>query len=119
MTDGIIVARDGYAVESATVLQQVFNSGLNTLKVSSTGTIVSNGSGTRTVTYDTGLDYQAGFLAWYELSGNNTWYAAGFEDVNTGSSVECWIDSDGVFNAGITSGSNVIVKYLILVDPGT
>jgi hypothetical protein len=123
MTQGIIVARDGYAVETATVLQQVFNSGLNTLKVLSTGTLTSTASGNRVVQYDPSVDYQCAFIAWFEVSDNGRWYKTGVSEDFSGGNVyvDCYIDTDGVFNASITSDNSktVIVKYVLLVDPGS
>lgn len=122
MTGGIIVARDGYRVETATVLQQVFNSGLNTLKVLTVGTLSSTASGTRTVTYNPGVNWQAGYMIWFQVSGNGRWYLAGVAEDFSGGSVEVTssLGSDGGLDVEITSTGSyaVVVKYMLLVDPG-
>lgn len=123
MTNGIIVARDGYSVENATILQQVFNSGLNTLKVLSTGTLSSTASGPRTVSYDPQVSYQVAFLAWFEVSNSGSWFAN--DQIEHLSGANCWmqayVDSSNVFKANLDSDSSkaIVVKYVLLVDPGS
>lgn len=123
MTNGIIVARDGYRVETATVLQQVFNSGINTFKILSTGTLVSTASGARTVTYNPNVSYQVAFLAWFQVGSSGKWFANDQEEHLSGAncSMSAYVSPVNIFSANLDSDNSqtITVKYFLLVDPGS
>ena len=121
MTQGIIVARDGYAVETATILQQVFNSSLTTLKTLDRLSATNTNSGLRTVVLATNT-YRCGFLAWFEVADSGSWFPMGSIEHLSGAScsVNCYIDNSFILYADIYSSSNkkVDIKYYLLSDPG-
>lgn len=113
---GIKVTKDGYDVASAAIINQVFNSSLNTMKTSYRGIVYSEASGIRTVLLSS-LAYKCGFLAWFEIAGSGIWYPCG-DSVN-GEYAACYITSSSSLKADIYTASNkeVAVKYILLTDP--
>lgn len=119
---GVKVTRDGYDVASASFLNQVFNSSLNTMKTLSRGTASTTASGLRTVTVASSLSFRPGFMAWFEVDNNGRWYPNGAVEDYTGQkcSVNCYIDNVFTLYADVYSGSSktIVVKYILLADPG-
>ncbi len=118
---GIKVVRAGFDVATAGVLDQVFNTSLNTMKSSLRGIATSTASGQRTITITAAQSYRAGFLAWFKV-GSGKWYAQGAtEDVSGASGeVNCYVNSDKELVADVytSSSQTVSIKYVLLVDPG-
>lgn len=114
---GLKVARDGYDVSNATLIEQVFNSGYSTMKTTARGTITSTASGERSIVI-ANLNYRPGFMAWFEVNGDNKWYPNGC--VIDGTYVALYVNNSKALYADIYSSSSktVIVYYAILADPG-
>lgn len=121
MTYGIIVARDGYSVETATVLQQVFNSQYTSLKTLDRLSTSNTNTGLRTITLATNA-YRCGFLAWFEVADSGKWFPMGSIEHLSGASgsVNLYVDNSFVLYAEIYTSSNqkVDIKYYLLADPG-
>ena len=118
---GVKVTRDGYDVASASFLNQVFNSSLNTMKTLTRGTASTTASGLRTIVV--GSDsFRPGFMAWFEVDNNGKWYPNGAVEDYTGSgcSVNCYVDNGFVLYADVYSSSSktIVIKYILLADPG-
>lgn len=121
MTSGIIVARDGYSVEEATILQQVFNSDLNTLKIAAKGSFNSTASGTRSVNIAHGLDYAPVYLVFFTVTGSGIWYADNTVEPNSGGICRVTTQADDenlTVTITSTSSKSVDVLYFIMIDPG-
>ncbi len=119
---GAKVVKVGYDVATATILQQVFNSSYNCLKIEATGTVSSTASGFRTVNYDPGLSYKPAFLVWFEVNNSGNWFAN--NDMEHLSGANCtlatYVDSDGVVQFALDSDDSkaIIVNFMLFVDPG-
>lgn len=118
---GIKVARTGFSALTAGVLDQVFNTSYNTMKTLSRGTASSTASGMRTIVVSTAA-FRCGFMAWFEVSDNGKWYPCGTVEDYSGASVSvnAYVDNGFVLYADIYSSSSkaVVVKYILLADPG-
>ena len=114
---GLKVVRAGFDVATAGVLDQEFNTSLNTMKTSVRGLATSTASGERSVLVST-LAYRCGFMMWFEIASSNTWYPNGCSI--SGEYACAYIDNSSRFYVDIYTGSSklVTVKYVLLVDPG-
>ena len=65
---GIKISKPNYDVETCSVLNQIFNSEKNCIKLALTGTV--SGAGVQEVSH--GFSFTPGFLVWYKDSGE--WY---------------------------------------------
>lgn len=119
---GIKVARDGYDVSSASFLNQVFNSSLNTMKTLERGVATTTASGLRTIVVSSSASFRCGFMAWFEVDNNGKWYPNGAVEDYTGArcSVNCYVDNGFVLYADAYSSSSktIAIKYILLADPG-
>ena len=118
---GLKVSRDGYDVNNATPLQQVFNSSYNCLKIEIKGDFTSNASGSRDVTVTHSYGYKPAFLVFFEVAGDGRWYALGNQEDTSGGSCSAFVyttDTDLVFRLYSSSTKSIRVIYFLFVDPG-
>lgn len=115
---GMKISKDGVDIDDANILEQTFNSELNSLKIVADGTLTSTASGAREVTYVHGLSVVPGYFAFYEVNNSGVWYPT-FTSHNGVDIVECRTDADDFTALIYTSGSKTVkVRYFILADPG-
>lgn len=109
---GIKVTADGYDVSTATVLQQTFNSSVNTLKIADTGIITSTASGIRLVDFNHGFSYRPGLLFWWDAN-NGQFYLGNMGSV--GGSVD---NTKIEFRISTSTSTTIRIFYVVLADPG-
>jgi len=115
---GIKVTTDGYDVSTATVLQQTFNSSVNTLKIADTGMITNTAIGWRIVDFNHGFSYRPGLLFWWDANNGqfylgNTIYNFGQRGVD-GTAYNTKIE----FSIYTSTSTTIRIFYVVLADPG-
>lgn len=117
-TFGLKISKDNIDIREANILQQTFNSELNSLKIIDDDTFSSTASGTRSVTVAHGLSVVPGYFVFFEINNSGNWYP-NFTSPNGVDKVEAFTDEDDLIVSITTSGSKTVkVKYYILADPG-
>jgi hypothetical protein len=115
---GLKVSKNDVDVNEANVLQQTFNSELNSLKIIVEDTVTSTASGVRTVNIAHGLTVVPGYFVFFEVDNDGLWYP-NFTSPDGVITVEAYTDEDNLIITISTSGSKTVkVKYYILADPG-
>lgn len=115
---GLLVSKDGVDAQDADVLEQTFNSELNSLKIIDDDTFESTASGTRAVTVAHGLSVVPGYFVFFEINNSGNWYP-NFTSPDGVDQVEAYTDEDDLIVVITTNGSKTVkVKYYILADPG-
>lgn len=115
---GIKVVGAGYNVHTATVLQQTFNSSINTLKIAEADYITSTASGDRTVTFSHGFSYRPGMVFWWDIGGSGN-FLTGNMLYNFGeySAYGYIYDSNISFQLHSNASATIRCFYIILADP--
>lgn len=119
---GIKVSRDGVDVKTAGVLDQVFNSSYNCLKIESKIDTSSTASGSRDVDVSHSFGYRPAYLCFFEVDNNNRWYMQGqIEDYSgkNGRIIEVRSYTDKL-TISFSSSSSAAIRVIIylFVDPG-
>lgn len=119
---GLKVAKAGQDVDSASIINQIFNSSYNKLKIVAQDDITVNVNGTTTHTIAHGLGYAPAFLVYAQLSTSTTSYLVGSFDINSGSgegfsakadATNFYIELDGA-----ASPYDAYIYYYIFADVG-
>jgi len=116
---GIKISRPGYDVKSTGILNQVFNSEKNTLKLDIEGFFSSTASGARNVDVNHGYSYAPGYLAWYEINSSGKWFPVYTKDYETGKDGLVWVWADTTkvrFEINTNASATVKVYYVVLAD---
>lgn len=115
------VVKSGYDVDTATPLQQVFNSSLNCIKKFPLAYFTQTVNGTYDVTVTHSLGYKPGFLVWFQANASGKWFSYGAPEDQSGSNASLFVyatDSQIIFRLYSDSSVSVKVAYHLFVDPG-
>jgi len=125
---GIKISKPNYDVETAALIDQIFNSEHNCIKLSQKlGTVSSTLDYAETETFEIahGFSFTPGFLAWFEVDGDGTWYfmysrkrlTAGYSGAYCAPFSDATNLSIVITNDDITTHT-IIVYYVIFADEG-
>ena len=123
MSFGIVVSRDGYDVNTATILQQEFNSQHNSLKIALEGLSTESAvNGSRNVQINHGLGIAPSFLCWMEVDSSGYWFPQYIYEKTSGKN--CIVNASSTSTSlylEIETGSsaNIKVYYVLFYDPAT
>lgn len=118
---GIKVARPGYDVATATLLQQEFNSSKNCFKIGLEGSSSSTADGARTVEVEHGMSITPGYLCWFQIDASGKWYPCFSTDYISGKygNLVAYTTSSKLYLTFSSMGSATMKAYYILFyDPG-
>lgn len=119
---GLKIAKEGYDVKTANILQQTFNSEKNSIKIATSGTSSATVNTDYNFLITHGLDVVPGYLIYFEVDNSGKWWCENETDTLSGKSVKLnsWTtDTFLVANATSSSSCTVKIKYYILADPAT
>ena len=75
---GIKISKPGYDIDNASLINQIFNSQKNCIKLSQiAGTVnstLSASGGSETHEINHGFSFTPGFLVWFQIDGSGEWY---------------------------------------------
>lgn len=115
---GVKVSNVGDDVKSVAVVDQIFNTEKNTIKIAIEGTTNSTSmadGASGTIAH--GMSDAPGFLVFWERANSGDWYAPYASDGTV--SVSIYSDTTNLVITKNGSGShNMIFHYLIFADPG-